>query len=126
MDTKGELLKLLDRLRALTGEETQAIGGKDFDCVDAVQEEKAAVRSVILKLEAPATEGRSRFAADPEVQQAVDRIMERDRANSAHLSREMALLKQEAEDQTRAGKTLRRVHGAYAQRQAVANWQVVT
>ena len=126
MDTKGELLKLLDQLRALTGEETQAIGGKDFDCVDAVQEEKAAVRSAILKLEAPATEGRSRFADDPEVQQAVDRIMEMDRSNSAHLRREMALLKQEAEDQTRAGKTLRRVHGAYAQRQAVANWQVVT
>ena len=126
MDTKGELLKLLDQLRALTGEETQAIGGKDFDCVDAVQEEKAAVRSAILKLEAPATEGRSRFADDPEVQQAVDRIMEMDRSNSAHLRREMALLKQEAEDQTRTGKTLRRVHGAYAQRQAVANWQVVT
>tara|TARA_B100000700_G_scaffold139573_1_gene155642 strand:- start:1953 stop:2333 length:381 start_codon:yes stop_codon:yes gene_type:complete len=126
MDTKGELLKLLDQLRALTGEETQAIGGKDFDCVDAVQEEKAAVRSAILKLEAPATEGRSRFADDPEVQQAVDRIMEMDRSNSAHLSREMASLKQEAEYQTRTGKTLRRVHGAYAQRQAVANWQVVT
>ena len=126
MDTKGELLKLLDRLRALTGEETQAIGGKDFDRVDAVQEEKAAVRSAILKLEAPATEGRSRFADDPEVQQAVDRIMEMDRSNSAHLSQEMASLKQEAEDQTRTGKTLRRVHGAYAQRQAVANWQVVT
>lgn len=126
MDTKGELLKLLDRLRALTGEETQAIGGKDFDRVDAVQEEKAAVRSAILKLEAPATEGRSRFADDPEVQQAVDRIMEMDRSNSAHLSRGMASLKQEAEDQTRTGKTLRRVHGAYAQRQAVANWQVVT
>ncbi len=126
MDTKGELLKLLDQLRALTGEETQAIGGKDFDCVDAVQEEKAAVRSAILKLEAPATEGRSRFADDPEVQQAVDRIMEMDQSNSAHLSREMASLKQEAEYQTRTGKTLRRVHGAYAQRQAVANWQVVT
>ena len=126
MDTKVELLKLLDRLRALTGEETQAIGGKDFDRVDAVQEEKAAVRSAILKLEAPATEGRSRFADDPEVQQAVDRIMEMDRSNSAHLSQEMASLKQEAEDQTRTGKTLRRVHGAYAQRQAVANWQVVT
>ena len=126
MDTKVELLKLLDQLRALTGEETQAIGGKDFDCVDAVQEEKAAVRSAILKLEAPATEGRSRFADDPEVQQAVDRIMEMDRSNSAHLSREMASLKQEAEYQTRTGKTLRRVHGAYAQRQAVANWQVVT
>ena len=40
MDTKGELLKLLDRLWALTGEETQAIGGMDFDRVDAVQEEK--------------------------------------------------------------------------------------
>ena len=84
MDTKGELLKLLDRLRALTGEETQAIGGKDFDRVDAVQEEKAAVRSAILELEAPATEGRSRFADDPEVQQAVGRIMEMDRSNSTH------------------------------------------
>ncbi|HCV97946.1 MAG TPA: hypothetical protein DGJ56_01485 [Verrucomicrobiales bacterium] len=126
MDTKGELLKLLDQLRALTGKETQAIGGKDFDCVDAVQEEKAAVRSAILRLEAPAMEGRSRFADDPEVQQAVDRIMEMDRSNSAHLSREMASLKQEAEYQTLTGKTLRRVHGAYAQRQAVANWQVVT
>ena len=126
MDTKGELLKLLDRLRALTGEETQAIGGKDFDRVDAVQEEKAAVRSAILKLEAPATEGRSRFADDPEVQQAVVRIMEMDRSNSTHLSREMASLKAETEEQTLTGKTLRRVHGAYAQRQASANWQVVT
>jgi len=126
MDTKEELLKLLDRLRALTGEETQAIGGKDFDRVDAVQEEKAAVRSAILKLEAPATEGRSRFADDPEVQQAVVRIMEMDRSNSTHLSREMASLKAETEEQTLTGKTLRRVHGAYAQRQASANWQVVT
>ena len=126
MDTKGELLKLLDQLRSLTEEETRAIGGRDFDRVNAVQEEKAGVRTAILKLEAPATEGRSRFADDPEVQQAVDRIMEMDRSNSAHLSREMASLKQEAEDQTRTGKTLRRVHGAYAQRQAVANWQVVT
>ena len=126
MDTKGELLKLLDRLRALTGEETQAIGGNDFDRVDAVQEEKAAVRSAILKLEAPATEGRSRFADDPEVQQAVGRIMEMDRSNSTHLSREMASLKAEAEEQTLTGKTLRRVHGAYAQRQVSANWQVVT
>ena len=126
MDTKGELLKLLDRLRALTGEETQAIGGKDFDRVDAVQEEKAAVRSAILELEAPATEGRSRFADDPEVQQAVGRIMEMDRSNSTHLTREMASLKAEAEGQALTGKTLRRVHGAYAQRQAVANWQVVT
>ena len=126
MDTKGELLKLLDRLRALTGEETQAIGGKDFDRVDAVQEEKAAVRSAILKLEAPATEGRSRFADDPEVQQAVGLIMEMDRSNSTHLTREMASLKAESEEQTRAGKTLRRIHGAYAQRQAPANWQAVT
>ena len=126
MDTKEELLKLLDRLRALTGEETQAIGGKDFDRVDAVQEEKAAVRSAILDLEAPATEGRSRFADDPEVQQAVVRIMEMDRSNSTHLSREMASLKAETEEQTLTGKTLRRVHGAYAQRQASANWQVVT
>ena len=126
MDTKGELLKLLDRLRALTGEETQAIGGKDFDRVDAVQEEKAVVRSAILKLEAPATEGRSRFADDPEVQQAVGRIMEMDRSNSTHLTREMASMKAEAEEQTRTGKTLRRVHGAYAQRQVSANWQVVT
>ena len=126
MDTKGELLKLLDRLRALTGEETQAIGGKDFDRVDAVQEEKAAVRSAILELEAPATEGRSRFADDPEVQQAVGRIMEMDRSNSTHLTRKMASLKAEAEEQALTGKTLRRVHGAYAQRQAVANWQVVT
>ena len=126
MDTKGELLKLLDRLRALTGEETQAIGGKDFDRVDAVQEEKAAVRSAILELEAPATEGRSRFADDPEVQQAVGRIMEMDRSNSTHLTQEMASLKAEAEEQTLTGKTLRRVHGAYAQRQASANWQVVT
>ena len=126
MDTKGELLKLLDRLRALTGEETQAIGGKDFDRVDAVQQEKAAVRSAILELEAPATEGRSRFADDPEVQQAVGRIMEMDRSNSTHLTQEMASLKAEAEEQTLTGKTLRRVHGAYAQRQASANWQVVT
>ena len=126
MDTKGELLKLLDRLRALTGEETQAIGGKDFDRVDAGQEEKAAVRSAILKLEAPATEGRSRFADDPEVQQAVGRIMEMDRSTSTHLTREMASLKAEAEEQALTGKTLRRVHGAYAQRQVVANWQVVT
>ena len=126
MDTKEELLKLLDRLRALTGEETQAIGGKDFDRVDAVQEEKAAVRSAILDLEAPATEGRSRFADDPEVQQAVVRIMEMDRSNSTHLTREMASLKAETEEQTLTGKTLRRVHGAYAQRQASANWQVVT
>ena len=126
MDTKGELLKLLDRLRALTGEETQAIGGKDFDRVDAVQDEKAAVRSAILELEAPATEGRSRFADDPEVQQAVGRIMEMDRSNSTHLTREMASLKAEAEEQALTGKTLRRVHGAYAKRQAPANWQAVT
>ena len=126
MDTKGELLKLLDRLRALTGEETQAIGGKDFDRVDAVQQEKAALRSAILQLEAPATEGRSRFADDHEVQQAVGRIMEMDRSNSTHLTQEMASLKAEAEEQTLTGKTLRRVHGAYAQRQASANWQVVT
>ena len=44
--------------------------------------------------------------------------MEMDRSNSTHLSREMASLKAEAEEQTLTGKTLRRVHGAYAQRQA--------
>ena len=41
-----------------------------------------------------------------------------DRSNSTHLTREMASLKAEAEEQTRTGKTLRRIHGAYAQRQA--------
>jgi len=126
MSIKGELLKLLDRLQLLAKEETQAIRDREFDRVDAVQEKKITVRAAILKLEAPATEGRSRFSDDPDVKQAVARIMDMGRSNSAHLSREMDALKVEVEEQSRTGNTLRRVHGAYAQRQAPANWQAVS
>lgn len=125
-DIKAKLLALLERLRMMTEEETSAMRDGDFTRVDAVQDEKAAVRAAILKLEAPATEGKSRFADDPEVKCAVGKIMDLDRANSSHLSNEMVLLKREAEAQTRTGTTMRRVHGAYGQRQTAANWQAVS
>ena len=125
-DPKGELLRFLGQLKMLTEEELQAIRNKDFVKVKSVQEKKAAIRDAILRLEAPAVEGKSRFAEDPEVQGAVQQVMKLDQANSQHLTREMASLKQSVETQTQTGTRLRRVHGAYAQRQASASWQAVT
>ena len=125
-DTKGELLRFLGQLKMLTEEESQAIRNKDFVKVKSVQEKKATIRDAILRLEAPAVEGKSRFAEDPEVQAAVQQVMKLDQANSQHLTREMASLKQSVETQTQTGTRLRRVHGAYAQRQASASWQAVT
>ena len=125
-DTKGELLRFLGQLKMLTEEESQAIRNKDFVKVKSVQEKKATIREAILRLEAPAVEGKSRFAEDPEVQAAVQQVMKLDQANSQHLTREMASLKQSVETQTQTGTRLRRVHGAYAQRQASASWQAVT
>mgnify|MGYP001207110721 FL=1 len=125
-DTKGELLRFLGQLKMLTEGESQAIRNKDFVNVESVQDKKAAVREAILRLEAPALEGKSRFAEDPEVQAAVQQVMKLDQANSDHLNREMASLKESVETQTQTGTRLRRVHGAYAQRQASASWQAVT
>ena len=125
-DPKGELLRFLGQLKMLTEEESQAIRNKDFVKVKSVQEKKATIRDAILRLEAPAVEGKSRFAEDPEVQAAVQQVMKLDQANSQHLTREMASLKQSVETQTQTGTRLRRVHGAYAQRQAYASWQAVT
>lgn len=125
-DPKGELLRFLGQLKMLTEEESQAIRNKDFVKVKSVQEKKATIRDAILRLEAPAVEGKSRFAEDPEVQAAVQQVMKLDQANSQHLTREMASLKQSVETQTQTGTRLRRVHGAYAQRQASASWQAVT
>ena len=125
-DPKGELLRFLGQLKMLTEEESQAIRNKDFVKVKSVQEKKATIREAILRLEAPAVEGKSRFAEDPEVQAAVQQVMKLDQANSQHLTREMASLKQSVETQTQTGTRLRRVHGAYAQRQASASWQAVT
>ena len=125
-DTKGELLRFLGQLKMLTEEESQAIRNKDFVKVKSVQEKKATIREAILRLESPAVEGKSRFAEDPEVQAAVQQVMKLDQANSQHLTREMASLKQSVETQTQTGTRLRRVHGAYAQRQASASWQAVT
>ena len=125
-DPKGELLRFLGQLKMLTEEESQAIRNKDFVKVKSVQEKKATIRDAILRLEAPAVEGKSRFAEDTEVQAAVQQVMKLDQANSQHLTREMASLKQSVETQTQTGTRLRRVHGAYAQRQASASWQAVT
>lgn len=125
-DTKGELLRFIGQLKTLTEEESQAIRNKDFVNVESVQEKKATVREAILRLEAPAIEGKSRFAEDPDVQAAVQQVMKLDQANSEHLTREMASLKQSVETQTQTGTRLRRVHGAYAQRQTSASWQAVT
>ena len=125
-DPKGELLRFLGQLKMLTEEESQAIRNKDFVKVKSVQEKKATIRDAILRLEAPAVEGKSRFAEDPEVQAAVQQVMKLDQANSQHLTQEMASLKQSVETQTQTGTRLRRVHGAYAQRQASASWQAVT
>ena len=125
-DPKGELLRFLGQLKMLTEEESQAIRNKDFVKVKSVQEKKATIRDAILRLEAPAVEGKSRFAEDPEVQAAVQEVMKLGQANSQHLTREMASLKQSVETQTQTGTRLRRVHGAYAQRQASASWQAVT
>ena len=125
-DTKGELLRFIGQLKTLTEEESQAIRNKDFVNVESVQEKKATVREAILRLEAPAIEGKSRFAEDPDVQAAVQQVMKLDQANSEHLTREMASLKQSVETQTQTGTTLRRVHRAYAQRQTSASWQAVT
>ena len=125
-DPKGELLRFLGQLKILTEEESQEIRNKDFVKVKSVQEKKATIRDAILRLEAPAVEGKSRFAEDPEVQAAVQQVMKLDQANSQHLTREMASLKQSVETQTQTGTRLRRVHGAYAQRQASASWQAVT
>ena len=125
-DPKGELLRFLGQLKMLTEEESQAIRNKDFVKVKSVQEKKATIRDAILRLEAPAVEGKSRFAEDPEVQAAVQQVMKLDQANSQHLTMEMASLKQSVETQTQTGTRLRRVHGAYAQRQASVSWQAVT
>ena len=125
-DPKGELLRFLGQLKMFTEEESQAIQNKDFVKVKSVQEKKATIRDAILRLEAPAVEGKSRFAEDPEVQAAVQQVMKLDQANSQHLTQEMASLKQSVETQTQTGTRLRRVHGAYAQRQASASWQAVT
>ena len=125
-DTKGELLRFLGQLKMLTEEESQVIRNKDFVNVESVQDKKAAVREAILRLEAPAVEGKSRFSEDPEVQAAVQRVMKLDQANSEYLNREMASLKESVETQTQTGTRLRRVHGAYAQRQTSASWQAVT
>jgi len=125
-DTKGELLRFIGQLKTLTEEESQAIRNKDFVNVESVQEKKATVREAILRLEAPAIEGKSRFAEDLDVQAAVQQVMKLDQANSEHLTREMASLKQSVETQTQTGTTLRRVHRAYAQRQTSASWQAVT
>ena len=125
-DTKGELLRFIGQLKTLTEEESQAIRNKDFVNVESVQEKKATVREAILRLEAPAIEGKSRFAEDLDVQAAVQQVMKLDQANSEHLTREMASLKQSVETQTQTGTRLRRVHGAYAQRQTSASWQAVT
>ena len=125
-DPKVELLRFLGQLKMLTEEESQAIRNKDFVKVKSVQEKKATIRDAILRLEAPAVEGKSRFAEDPEVQAAVQQVMKLDQANSQHLTQEMASLKQSVETQTQTGTRLRRVHGAYAQRQASASWQAVT
>ena len=125
-DTKGELLRFIGQLKTLTEDESQAIRNKDFVNVESVQEKKATVREAILRLEAPAIEGKSRFAEDPDVQAAVQQVMKLDQANSEHLTREMASLKQSVETQTQTGTRLRRVHGAYAQRQTSASWQAVT
>ena len=125
-DTKGELLRFLGQLKMLTEGESQAIRNKDFVNGESVQDKKAAVREAILRLEAPALEGKSRFAEDPEVQAAVQQVMKLDQANSDHLNREMASLKESVETQTQTGTRLRRVHGAYAQRQTSASWQAVT
>jgi len=125
-DTKVELLRFLGQLKMLTEEESQAIRNKDFVNVESVQDKKAGVREAILRLEAPAVEGKSRFAEDPEVQAAVLQVMKLDQANSEDLNREMASLKESVETQTQTGTRLRRVHGAYAQRQTSASWQVVT
>jgi hypothetical protein len=125
-DTKGELLRFIGPLKTLTEEESQAIRNKDFVNVESVQEKKATVREAILRLEAPAIEGKSRFAEDPDVEAAVQQVMKLDQANSEHLTREMASMKQSVETQTQTGTTLRRVHRAYAQRQTSASWQAVT
>ena len=125
-DPKGELLRFLGQLKMLTEEESQAIRNKDFVKVKSVQEKKATIREAVLRLEAPAVEGKSRFAEDLEVQAAVQQVMQLDQANSHYLTREMASLKQSVETQTQTGTRLRRVHGAYAQRQASASWQAVT
>ena len=102
-DPKGELLRFLGQLKMLTEEESQAIRNKDFVKVKSVQEKKATIRDAILRLEAPAVEGKSRFAEDPEVQAAVQQVMKLDQANSKHLTREMASLKQSLETQNQTG-----------------------
>mgnify|MGYP001447023331 CR=1 FL=1 len=126
MDQRQELLGLLCVLRDLAGIEGQALREGDLSRVDEIQVEKESVRKQIDELEALPEREVSRHAADEDVKQIVDQIMQLDRESNEHLLREMDALKAEVNNQSQVRTNLRRVQGAYVKRLSPVNWEVYT
>ena len=126
MDQRQELLGLLCELRDLAGIEGQALREGDLSRVDEIQLEKESVRKQIDELEALPEREVSRHAADEDVKQIVDQIMQLDRESNEHLLREMDALKAEVNNQSQVRTNLRRVQGAYVKRLSPVNWEAYT
>ena len=126
MDQRQELLGLLCVLRDLAGIEGQALREGDLSRVDEIQVEKESVRKQIDELEALPEREVSRHAADEDVKQIVDQIMQLDRESNEHLLREMDALKAEVNNQSQVRTNLRRVQGAYVKRLSPVNWEAYT
>ena len=126
MDQRQELLRLLCELRDLAGIEGQALREGDLSRVDEIQVEKESVRKQIDELEALPEREVSRHAADEDVKQIVDQIMQLDRESNEHLLREMDALKAEVNNQSQVRTNLRRVQGAYVKRLSPVNWEAYT
>ena len=126
MDQRQELLGLLCELRDFAGIEGQALREGDLSRVDEIQVEKESVRKQIDELEALPEREVSRHAADEDVKQIVDQIMQLDRESNEHLLREMNALKAEVNNQSQVRTNLRRVQGAYVKRLSPVNWEAYT
>ena len=113
-------------LRDLAGIEGQALREGDLSRVDEIQVEKESVRKQIDELEALPEREVSRHAADEDVKQIVDQIMQLDRESNEHLLREMNALKAEVNNQSQVRTNLRRVQGAYVKRLSPVNWEAYT
>ena len=117
---------MLCGLRDLSGTQNQALREVNLSRVDEIQVEKESLRKQIDELEA-VTEGElSCHAADVEVKQVVAQIMQMDRESNEHFPREMDTLKAEADSQSRARTSIRRVRGAYTKRLSPVNWEAYT
>ena len=117
---------MLCELRDLAGIEGQVLREGDLSRVDEIQVEKESVRKQIDELEALPEREVSRHAADEDVKQIVDQIMQLDRESNEHLLREMNALKAEVNNQSQVRTNLRRVQGAYVKRLSPVNWEAYT